>query len=300
MENKLRQTEEKKDLERYEKLVTQARDEIAWIRSVYKWVFGCITVIFVVGVTFAVIFIGKDLNDIKNRLNDKVEILGQQVSSRIDKEFKKENIHNLVENKAKENVEKVVDSYLAETTERINKKVITFEEESQKMTASLDKLNERAEFIFNVTLANNDDMSALRKLKELANDKNYTYRTEIQKAYDKIVKLPKSPIKLVRNINWNEGIDPSKFTLKDLIRVYNSEGERNGIKSQLIQYILERDDFEEKEKLAFLISVFENDNSIETNRTAGEYFIKVKNLKIYPLETDKMVEWWKTNKDTIK
>lgn len=93
------QKNEKAELDRYEKLVGKAHEEIAWIRSVYKWLFGCITVLFLFGVTLAVIFIGKDSREIKSRLNDEVEIVRLRVIARIDEEFKQKNIQELIVNR---------------------------------------------------------------------------------------------------------------------------------------------------------------------------------------------------------
>ena len=297
-----------KEIDHYERIVNRAHREIEQVHNTYRLLMSLLTIIFVLGISIAAVVSWKTvggMNDtingtiqhINSRLDREVDIVQRQIKSRIDEEFKQDNISDLVEEKAKKTVEKKVESYLSATTKLIEEKVAGFEKESQMMTSSLDKLNERAELLFSIILANNDNMSALEDLKKLANDKNYTYFAEAQKAYDKIVKLLNSPIRLVRSIKWNEGIEPSKFALKDLIGIYHREGERNGIKSQLIKYIWERGDFEEKEKMVFLISVIKNDTSIEAIRTAGENFIKATNLSIYPLEKDKIVKWWEENRE---
>lgn len=121
------------ELDRYEKLVGQARDEITWIRSVYQWIFGGITVLFLFGVALAVIFIGKDLREIKSRLNNEVDIVGRRVIDRIDKEFKEENIQELIV--------KQVDAVAGQLiSDKVKEKV---DPEIEKIGIELKALNEK-------------------------------------------------------------------------------------------------------------------------------------------------------------
>ncbi len=133
--------ESNEELERYERIVNRAQREIEWVRKVYIWVFGFITLIFVAGVAFAVIFIGKDLADIKNRLNDEVGIVGRRVINRIDEEFKDENIHKLIVKQTIKRVDAVTDELIGRSVEsKIEPKI-------KEVNLKLETLNNKTEII---------------------------------------------------------------------------------------------------------------------------------------------------------
>lgn len=146
MVNKPSQTEEISELDRYERIVDRAHKEIEGVRTVYKWLFGCLTIIFVFGVTLAVIFIGKDLNAIKSRLNDEADTVSQLVKDRINEEFKQENIQSLVEEKAEARIEKITDQLISQQIKKIiDPQIAGIREEVKAQEEKLAKMIKLAE-----------------------------------------------------------------------------------------------------------------------------------------------------------
>jgi hypothetical protein len=134
MGNRPSQNDEKSELDRYERIVEQAHKEIEFVRGVYKWIFGGVVVLFTLGITIAVIFIGNNVNELKSRLNQEIDIVERQVKSLIEEEFKQDNIHILVKDEAKNRIDTIADNLI---TEQIEEKFGRLEKSIQPLEGKL-------------------------------------------------------------------------------------------------------------------------------------------------------------------
>ncbi len=97
----------KHDLDRYERIVNRAHEEIQKVHEHYKWLLGSITIIIVVACAAGAFLVTNSLTDMREDIRSQVDIVARDVQSRIDQEFNKDNIATLIETAAKAKVEEI-------------------------------------------------------------------------------------------------------------------------------------------------------------------------------------------------
>jgi hypothetical protein len=167
-----------KDIDRYEKIVELAREEIAGVRTVYIWLAATLGIIIATGLTIGTILIGHSVSDMKKSMNDEfqsmksgvyadVNIFQRQVNSRIDEEFKKEKIQSLIEDKAREYTERSAQQYIAM---EVNGVIAPFKKEFENTTndanAQIQKLNNLYYIFYLASHAKSGSKSAYLDLKK--------------------------------------------------------------------------------------------------------------------------------------
>lgn len=166
------------ELADYKQIVEFAQKEIENVRSYYKWAVSIIGLIFIAGTILTISSFSSlksdirelkrdskdDINSFKDNSKNEVDILSKnlkaglefetnsiknEVISKVEKEFDKENIQLLVEQKAKERIDKIADKIIEnKISERINPKI----ESALKKISEIEKsISNDKEYISDVT-----------------------------------------------------------------------------------------------------------------------------------------------------
>jgi len=154
-------------LEEYKKIVEFSQKEIEGVRSYYKWAASIIGLIFIAGTVLTINSFSNlrsDIRELKEDSKKEVNLLSQklkadlevetntiknEIISRINKEFDKENIQLLVEQKAKERIDEIADKIIEKKiAERINPKI---EAALTRITVTEKTISDDKEFIADVT-----------------------------------------------------------------------------------------------------------------------------------------------------
>ena len=139
MENKPNQTEEKKELDRYERIVDRAHKEIKGVRYVYIWLASIMGIILATAIACGTFLTYNTINDMKSDLDQRTEKLANEVKARIDEEFKTEKITELIVNQAGIRVDAVVDELIGKHVEnKIDPKI-------KAIDVKLKTLNDKTE-----------------------------------------------------------------------------------------------------------------------------------------------------------
>jgi hypothetical protein len=169
-----------KDLDRYEKIVNFAHDQITGVRTVYIWLATILGIIITTGIAIVTFFTWHTFGDMKKSMNDEfqsmrsgvysdVNMFQRQVTNRIDEEFKTEKMQSLIENKAREYTEKAAQQYI---TNEVNEMITPFKNEIQKTTkdatAQAQRLGELYGVFFIASHAKSGSKSAYLELKQYA------------------------------------------------------------------------------------------------------------------------------------
>jgi hypothetical protein len=286
-----------------------AKSEITYVQSAYKWLISLVSVVAIVGISVGMYFTHKSFSDFKKELHEEVDRLKNEVSRRIDDEFKKENIHNLVEQKAQSRIDNIADALIEkQIKDKISPQIKSAEDRLGTIKADLTvvdnnikELNAISEFMITVISAQNDDRMAFDKLKSWADNPKFPRHSEALQAYQKIIDEHDPPISLSgfsSNITWKEGIDPAKLSLSEIERAFQSAP--RFVKQGLLEYIWNRKDIPKKDKILYLVKVLKNDSSLKVVELAGRYFEEESKQKLKPLVIEKHLEWWEKNKDNFE
>jgi len=158
---------------------------------------------------------------------------------------------------------------------------------------------------FNIVVirAQADDRDAFDQIRLLGKDASFPYHSIARAIEEKMwydcEYFYKAFVPDV-NISWKEGVDPQKLTLQQLWESYKSGDAK--IRFGIIQFMWEkRTDISKKERLQFLVNVFNSDEkSMDVIRLCGHYFKAGTNDNKYGLDYIGHLEWWEKNKETIK
>ena len=286
---------EKEDvLNHYKEIVDFANKEINRVHNIYKLIGWGITILFVFGVGVALYLLGDKFDDIQSSIKLKGEEIesqvGEKVSSRLDDEFKKENIHSLVEEKAKERIGMVADEIISKNIEdKIKPEVLT-------LTSELDKAKKLSEFLLTVIKSQSDDRMAFEQLEQWADDKSYSFSKEAKNAKEVIrgsyVNFPPFV-----TIDWQKmNIDPSSLTIPQLYKLYETLPPL--LHSDLIIHVWEKiPTVSKKDRIQFLINVLEKEKSLAALTFSGKYLSEEFNLGWNPFVIKHLLNTWEAKKD---
>lgn len=298
----------------YKDIVDHAHKEVEWVRSAYKHLIWPVAIVILVGIYFSYKLVTefkdevrRDVEEIKLDLSNKVNELAMQVQSRIDGEFKKENIHELVEEVAKHRIEEIADPLISQNIEeKINPeikaaetKLRAIDDELTKAGQSREELKAALEFASTVSAAQNDDGLAFDQLLSWHRDKSFPFSAG--SAIVKIRVYYASPMLGTAYVKfpWEKiDKDPSELTFSQLQDIYASMLPRNH--ADVINRIWNRTDISKKDKMPFLIDVLNKDKSLTARNFAGRFLAQEAGLRWDPFVTEPLLDWWKENKENIK
>jgi len=337
--NEHQEGHEDREIDRFQSIVDRANKEITGVRHVYIWLASILGLIIIAGITAISLTTWNTIGDMRSdlreetklitsRLEDEVDLVGRQVTSRIEEEFDKDNIHDLVQTAANERIDAVADqiiskniieevnplaSQLRDLNDRIvvmDKKLEQIIEDSKQRLGALEKethkelvaLKEESQLVATIVRAENNDRRAFEQIRKWHNDESFQFSAEATAAYQKIRSMHNSPIyRSGFTVPWKNGIEPSKLNLSDLKKNYqNISVSTPHLKPALIEYIWKREDIPKRNRMEFLIEVLKTDDSLVAVEYAGRYFAEGASLSKDPLAVDEFVSWWEANKDKIK
>jgi len=145
-------------------------------------------------------------------------------------------------------------------TRAADSKIFTLDDQIQEAQKVLSGLKQEAEFTATFNAAQSGDRNAYDQLGKWANDSAHPFQKRARKSYLEIYEKHADPMYLSNLIvPWKEGVDPSKFTGKELTGQYREIVD--ALKPALIEYIWKREDFPKRERMKFLIDVMTQDSS---------------------------------------
>jgi hypothetical protein len=190
---------------------------------------------------------------------------------------------------------KEISENVADKNRQAEEKLLTLNEALTKANASLAKLDAATEFTMTVLAAQNDDRSAFDNLKKWSVDKNNSFSSKADQAWNTIFESHCTPMYSGGfTIPWENGFDPSKLNLSDLVKLYHNSPVQ--LKPALLEYIWGRDNISLFDRLDFMINVMLNDNSLTAVEYAGRFFTSGTGQNIKPMAVDYIVNWWKKHK----
>jgi len=309
-------------VDQYAKIVDRAHSEIQQVRSVYKWFVGSLGLILATAIGSATYLTYNTVQEMRSDLDDKVAELSDRVDKRIEDEFGKGSIRDLIQRKAEERIDKVADGIISNHIARsLEPKLSAFESKLRdsdiRVTAvekqldakisatdsklrtlesgALAELRETSEYVMTVVAAQNDDRKAFDQLKTWADDKSSPFSARAAQAWSKILDEHATPFFKGLTVPWAESVDPSKLSLDQLKATHRSAPPH--IRVALLEYIWNRGDIAKKQKMAFLVDVMKTDASLQVVEYAARFFMKESNQKIKPLAIDPLLEWWAKHKN---
>jgi len=185
---------------------------------------------------------------------------------------------------------------VADKNRQAEEKLKILDETITKANATLTNLNAMTEFTMTVVAALNDDRNAFDTLKKWSEDKNNPFSSKAEQATWVILGSHcKSPRPIGYQVSWVEGIDPSKFSLPELAKIYHEAHAMT--KPGLLEYIINRNDIPTTDRLDFMIDVMKHDQSLTAVAHAGLLFTTKTKLKINNyLAIEYFVDWWGKHK----
>jgi len=269
-------------------------------------------------------------------LNKEVDSIRGTILSRLDQEFKAENITRLIEDKAKEYTEKKSKKYISNkfkgamisfrkkmnnsirsvanevevfNNALIKEKITPKIEESDRKLKAIDKqLNEalkRNEELSNFMLtcfkAQSDDSEAYEQLARWGYNeeyKSYPFREIAVNTYDSIRRTYiERVVPSLRIIIWQEGVDPNTFTYDDF--KYCFKNMPPSFHADLVRLISENRNLSEEKKVELLVDVINISNSLNAKYFAGNYLAEKMGISWQPFDYRPILIKWQETKDTI-
>lgn len=316
-----------------------AEKEISRVAMLYKVVAGCLTLIVVAGIGFTFKdasefrknareeiaeqkkLIKDDIREQETRMRERQEALfsqmqlllssqvaalGKKVESKVDEEFKTENITKLVNDKAQARIDTIADPIITDkiakkiqpTIDGVNKNVEQIKTDIETSRKKINNLEQVSEFVNVVTNAKNDDRKAFDQLGKWESDPTFYRQNDAYHARKMIIEDYANTPDFNHSVRWNDNIDPSKLSfsvLRDDFYRMESIDQKTG----LLQYIWDSKDFSKKQRMGLMIEAMKNDNSLTVVCKASRLFQNeaMKNIKC--LYTFLLIDWWDKNKDSI-
>lgn len=163
-----------------------------------------------------------------------------------------------------------------------------------KANQALQELQNEAKFQSLVLAAENDDLHSFNDLMVISKNSNDTLAKNARQAINAIAVNDLSGLDLGYNVPWNPGIVPDKISSRDLIRVYFSSIGNTDVISRLalLQYISNRKNLTQEEKIDFWLRVADNEISIKICAYALKLFYRETKANIPVLDVQGTKDWW--------
>jgi hypothetical protein len=288
--NEYEQTQLELLQQRKDTLIAEAASQV--LKRLLGWIIGALTLLGILaGIGLLQIYTG----------------LSNLVSNRIAAQFEEPRIRETLNQVARTRASEILEEQVrpsVEAVQQATRDTLKSLETSLKDTKTkLDNVVTEFQLIneFNMTAiaAQGDDRKAFDKLEIWANDKAYPFSSLAENVWWNILqdrggRLPGGHFVL----EWRDGIEPSKLSLEQLRRTYETITTR--LKPALIQFIWNRNDITQKDRMQFLMDVIENDQSLTAVEWAGRFFTTGAELQKNPIHVKVLVDWWKNNKDKFE
>ena len=333
----------------YRELTQYARDEITWLRSAYKFAGALVAIVFAVGVAFTY----RSSTDFRNETRQETEKLTSQmmdrlttaeagmrakidtqmaelsrvVQTRVEQEFKADNVQRLVETKAKERIDAMADSIIKQevtsrviplkdeivaminkTAEDSKQRAVLLDrrqEESEKREKELKDLvnqaretltqvRQQAEFVQTVLAAQSDDRMAYDQLCAWAGNSSFPLQTlaaqtrnSVQKAY--VGWLGEGTY---QTLSWRDGFDPNGMSYQEIERTW--QGLPSAFARAYLEFVWGNTNITKEQKLTFVHGVLSDSrNSLQTADKAGR-LLAAEGKVTYnpPFSFGPIQKWW--------
>jgi len=335
-------------------VVDRAREEIAWVRSAYKFAVSVIAILIAIGLYFS----HKSIQDLKSELRaDGERIQGQlktessllartlqkdledevgrirgEVTTRIEDEFKQENISTLVSQQAQTRIDAIADNLIerqigahiaplktelttliADSSTELNTKVkeldakltqtrATEEELRGLLTEArktVDNVKEQSEFVLTVLAAQGDDRNAFDKLRKWSNNNSFALRQQAKAAELSILKSHSSFISDTHmNLSWRKGLDPSAMSPAE-IRA-NWRGIPSHLARAYVEFAWKHKNLTKDDKLIFLHDALSDSRgSMQAADWAAKTLSKEATVNYNPpFDFSAIEKWWIEREET--
>lgn len=167
-----------------------------------------------------------------------------------------------------------------------------------KTNRNIHELKSQSDFVITFNKAQSGDRASFDMMLAWRNDASSPYQKQAESAVYKIMNdhqpiITGDPI----DAPWKQGFDPSVLTIQNLYDEYNKAGR---YKNSIIKYMWNRQDFTKKEKMQFLVNIFENEQDLNVIEYAGRCFLQESKEKVYNIAIGDHLGWWNKHKDEIK
>ena len=247
--------------------------------------------------------LGVGLWQIKERLEQKMETM---IANQFQEPRIRKTVSEVAATKAQDlllkEIQPEVEAFKIEITNKTveaDKKLDEMEQSVMKASSTVSDLETMSGFIMTVLAARNDDRKAFDKLEKWSKDESYSFYADAKRAWTSILDAHSSALVLSPgDVQWKEGIDPSKLSLSDLRRTYTSSPDWH--KPKVLTYIWHREDIRKLDRLDFMMSIMKTDSSLKVVEQAGRYFTSGTKQKIKPLAVTYLSEWWQEHQQEFR
>jgi len=299
-----------------------ARSEITWVRSAYKYAISLVAIVATAGIVFTYKStsdfkretkedVEQQIKQIKLRIDEdfeqQIKQMGEEFRLRIEVEFKKENIHNLVEEQAKTRIDEIADTLIEkQISVKVAPRIHSAEERLNNIqgtlgnaTDEINLLSVLSEFTVTIIKAQNNDRKSFDKVRVWASDKDFKLSQAARGVWEKILDEHASPIFLSGfTVPWLPGVVPEKLSFSDLNAAFKSAP--SPIRMALLEYIWQKVNVSKNQKMNFLADVIAHDDNLSVIEYAGRHFIEESKQSLKPLAIDEHLDWWEKNKDNYR
>jgi hypothetical protein len=156
---------------------------------------------------------------------------------------------------------------------------------------ALRALKEEEDFQALILVAQNDDRASFDNLRKIAGEKDNRFSALAGQAWNTIYEAHSGPMSQSGfTLPWTTGVDPSKLSLSELSKVYQSIP--SSLKPALLEYIWLRGDIQELDRLDFMMGIMKADTSLTAAEYAGRFFTQGTDQKIKAMALDYLEQWW--------
>ena len=137
-------------------------------------------------------------------------------------------------------------------------------------------------------------------MKSIAENPENRFSKAAGQAHTAILRSHSNPIYYSRfRVPWKPNVDPLKFSLTELKLIYEEAPPQ--LKPGLLEFIWNRSDIPEVDRMDFLVQVMKTDASLTALEYAGRYFLQGAKVKetSSPLSVDDIVNWWEKHRSNV-
>lgn len=188
---------------------------------------------------------------------------------------------------------------LSRKNELAEKKLKELDSAVKNGSSAVEELQAYTEFNSVVLAAQSDNRPAFDQIDKWGKDKSRPFSAAAEQAWVAVMDSHESPFMSTGfKVPWNEGVDPSKFSLSDLKA--NFLAAPQPVRLAILEYIWHRQDFLKKEKMTFLVEVMTNDTSLQIVEYAARYFKEESKDNFKNLYINGHLKWWEDNMKRIE
>lgn len=189
---------------------------------------------------------------------------------------------------------------LSEKNSKAEEKLSQLDKSISDGNLAVKELQLYTQFNTTVLAAQNDNRRAYDQLWAWSDDSTFPFQKAAAQAVQTI--MDQHNPAMVRggfSVSWNEGVDPQKLSLPELLQVLKSALPH--IRLGILEFVWQkRTDITKRDRLQFLVDVLSSDESLQVIEYAGRYFAQGTGDKLKPIAIGSHLKWWEDNKDSIE